>query len=822
MVNLSMAKTGPIFDYLKNRRADGVRSDMPPGDTPEHRMPIQRLSWGVNLCPPECSDVEFAKTVQKSALPDAQFYLDTCFITGKEVDPQVWEALLGRSIVLTHDTWQELGPWLENPHVNKDFRDTLVSAFKRKHPSIRFDDGSQNSSELESATHYYVRLLSLRKEAFAWAEIHLEHELGRKPTLDEINAFTQQIVQDRGMELARKGHKDKGKPNFYADEAVLARATVSAISTGRETAVLTRDSDLVEQFYKLLYLVDTHYRSFLIGHALKKQPLNFVEGNWPTDSKYFNSHYEDGRVFLLPANANDRFLPEQCDSVMIYVYRFSPNSDQTTMQSLAFCAEQQMLPLLETKGTADGRSTTLFDDWNFHRCISPYHQQEIGAHGALAIDKSIEIDGVTLSATDIELTMSRTEGISRVAISEPSADVGSKEDLDTAMLWSHLRCDQRLSWFPPRDPIATSESTIAKTIQYLPFHSRVYLDQSMLTAPLAREFRDALQQTGIGTTETIVDSAKAKIDKPKDCFATSLNREGYPKWLHPMKSPPFPEPYFAAHQQYVALLAFRKLIGRIVRRQLTEKLQRMPSEDEWKEEIESIRGDHLERSIDAEERANDVHYYAEDELVVSAVLDAIVSGCDLVLLTKSRIVQQQFISFVLQLDLHYRAWSLALHERRQGVDLAKLTEPDQQFESLGYAGAMSVRGVSFSYVKGCLPEEALSLQLQCWVLQGSGSSFSFQPVGFLAERPMHALLRTRGETNGRNTKLLGSEDLQFFWRRENGHVKGVVARGELSSTSIGSKKFPRDDRLHLSVDEVPTKDLISIANYCDFPNRAAD
>ena len=158
-----MPKSDPTLTYLQQRREDAFRYDLLPNDTPANRMPIRRLSWNMNSFQETCSDEQFAEAVQGSALSDAQFYVDTCFVTGREVDPKLWAALLGKSIVITQMTWRELGPWLDSPFVNHDFRDLLLEVVRVGHPGVRFEVSSNPDPHLEHATRYYIELLTLRK-----------------------------------------------------------------------------------------------------------------------------------------------------------------------------------------------------------------------------------------------------------------------------------------------------------------------------------------------------------------------------------------------------------------------------------------------------------------------------------------------------------------------------------------------------------------------------------------------------------------------------------------------------------------------------------
>ncbi len=49
------------------------------------------------------------------------------------------------------------------------------------------------------------------------------------------------------------------------DESLVFETVANGIRSGRPSLLLTRDRDLLEQFYKLCWLIDTHYRAMLIA-----------------------------------------------------------------------------------------------------------------------------------------------------------------------------------------------------------------------------------------------------------------------------------------------------------------------------------------------------------------------------------------------------------------------------------------------------------------------------------------------------------------------------------------------------------------------------
>lgn len=278
------------IEFLKNRRPHSVHAIVQPHDTPEHRAPVPRLAWHFPGERGRTDDEHLAAVLEQGSLSDGQFVLDTGFLTGGDVTQRLWEVLLGRRILIPPLVWMELQPWLETPFRNQFIRDQLVLAKERGHANVDFLQPLDETSELDLGIWYYVRLLGFRKMIFPYVEAKLRESLQRAPTSNEVDFRVRQLVQDRGWQLAVKGKDDSEKPNFLADESTVVRAVTMALATGRETTILTRDTDVIEQFYKFIYLLDTHYRSMLIASAYHTQPLNFreqvMDDNGPSWSAY--------------------------------------------------------------------------------------------------------------------------------------------------------------------------------------------------------------------------------------------------------------------------------------------------------------------------------------------------------------------------------------------------------------------------------------------------------------------------------------------------------------------------------------------------------
>jgi hypothetical protein len=81
---------------------------------------------------------------------------------------------------------------------------------------------------------------------------------------EEVRARLQQVFGPRGQLIAAKARGKQGITRS-TDEEVVYVAIAHALRSGQPTAILTKDEDIQEQFYKLVWLIDTHYRGFLFA-----------------------------------------------------------------------------------------------------------------------------------------------------------------------------------------------------------------------------------------------------------------------------------------------------------------------------------------------------------------------------------------------------------------------------------------------------------------------------------------------------------------------------------------------------------------------------
>lgn len=313
---------------------------------------------------------EFCRRVA-NAPEDVLFFCDTNLFDSK-TDERLWEALLNNEgkMVLIPPVCRELEPWLA---WNAD--QAAGRAILDEEPSVRFLGLKPGDQREHTAYEYYVDLLGFRKRLVDLELAKFEEEYGRPPSDEDRRDLMQELhnkVGSRGYLLAKKGSIEKGSPNFYTDEILVYLAMKTGIETGREVVILTKDEDIQEQFYKLQWLLDTHYRGMLLADMYASDPSRFVTQPMPIDNPEFGAMFEgDDNVlverpnWLIGGHAAP-LLPPYCHPVGVHCWIVGEKLSQTV-----FCAEREMERLLHTKGVTGGLNTYKFGEQNCHLWLAP-------------------------------------------------------------------------------------------------------------------------------------------------------------------------------------------------------------------------------------------------------------------------------------------------------------------------------------------------------------------------------------------------------------------------------------------------------------------
>ena len=246
-----------------------------------------------------------------------------------------------------------------------------------------------------AALIHYVTLLTARKRMMRWGELEFERQHSRSPLPTDAQAvagIVQKAVGERGFLFAKKGAQEQGGGGYSAaDEELVYTAVAAALRTGRQSVLLTRDEDLLDQLYRLMYLIDSHYRSMLLARAYREDFTAFRTHPAPTAGPWAET-FQGGSNVLVERDMElpHRVLPSQFTFVAVSCWLVGD-----FFQQLTFGAETEMQRLLELKGQTHGMNTDLLGARNCHLWIDvmPPPRPGMPACFAIAQDHTHDVDG---------------------------------------------------------------------------------------------------------------------------------------------------------------------------------------------------------------------------------------------------------------------------------------------------------------------------------------------------------------------------------------------------------------------------------------------
>ncbi len=328
---------------------------------------------------------------------DATFFVDSSIFDSALL--ATWRALLDEParVVLVPHVRREIEGW---------------AAANAAHPAsqaltqeaICVVDPATWPGHLQANLTYYANLLGFRKRVYQAAVITREAELGRELTEAERIRTKQEAgntLGARAIMLARKGSKTSpASPNFYTDEILTSAAVLNAIYTGHHTVLLTRDADLFDQFYKLQWLIDTHYRGMLFADAyladLGRFPLIEMPSGTPWDEAFAAG---PNRLLLRSDEEVASLLSGQYEAIPVECWLITGTESQ-----LHINLETPMRRLLAAKAATGGLNSEKVAPRNMHIWLAPLSiPEEFRGCAALAVDRRIGLRqfGMAMAGLDV-------------------------------------------------------------------------------------------------------------------------------------------------------------------------------------------------------------------------------------------------------------------------------------------------------------------------------------------------------------------------------------------------------------------------------------
>lgn len=391
---------------LSDKGLDGVLA-APEVDVREGTILIPRLTYAIT--PKVEFDAQALCRTFEEEMADVVFFADTSLFDWQS-PPCVWNFLLRRRrLVLLPPVLTELDPWLERNPSHPAAAPVLARSAEINFPSLA------DAEEQKAAFGYYVNLLAMRKRLVRARAIAFETKHGRPPSAEELSALKRELHHqfgERGYILARKGVEgDAHVPIYYTDEVVVYSAFEHALKTGQDAMVLTNDEDLAEQFYKLQWMLDTHYRSMLLARAYKDDPAAFPLRGVPDGLLEAFEGTDSVLIERSPEQIAD-VLPHEFQFVMVSCWVLGDRLTQ-----LLFGAETGMNELLGVKGRTRGLNTEILDGRNLHLWLAPYDvPAELRGCAAVARDRRVRFEqtGALVPIFDVNQTLYTGERFKRL------------------------------------------------------------------------------------------------------------------------------------------------------------------------------------------------------------------------------------------------------------------------------------------------------------------------------------------------------------------------------------------------------------------------
>jgi hypothetical protein len=220
-----------------------------------------------------------------------------------------------------------------------------------------------------------------------------------------------------------------------------------------------------------------------------------------------------------------------------------------------------------------------------------------------------------------------------------------------------------------------------------------------------------------------------------------------------------PDEEFAKHgyNYYLNLLALRKMMGPLATAVLAKRLGRPPSQEEFHAEVQRQFGERgyllAKKGLEAQNSSNKL---TDEHLVVTAMLNAILTGSEAVIVTRDPDVLEQFAKLCTLMKEHYRATLAA--ERYSSNPSAYAFEEvplvDDNF-CARFSGGSVLRFETTDGEFNPLPAKFHFVMIYCLLIGGAQDNMKVTASSFCAETEMAHALRVKATTSGLTTDKFG-------------------------------------------------------------------
>ena len=176
------------------------------------------------------------------------------------------------------------------------------------------------------------------------------------------------------------------------------------------------------KFGKLVFLIDTHYRSMLLAERFATDPAahsqwrlrNLGWYEWDRFVGVDDFLFDTG--FRSPLDWREKLLPPLWGQAGLNCFWLAGGPEVLQVSIMTFCAERGMARLLEVKGRAGGLNTDRLSGKNCHYWPFP-ETDKAPPLGAVVEDKMINVLGHEFAVLDMMHALHSNEGAIRTYFS---------------------------------------------------------------------------------------------------------------------------------------------------------------------------------------------------------------------------------------------------------------------------------------------------------------------------------------------------------------------------------------------------------------------
>ncbi len=430
-------KTGYFLKQLEPLASRSIL--VPPNVHVPGRVPFIRLGCQGPTPKLRWTGREIAARFGPSVHPEATFFLDTGIFSAYE-DGALWDLFLRRQTLIPPAIWIELRPWIRNPRKNAHIRDLLLDSVRKQLASREktegttdyfYDEGGRWSVGMKVRTvagryqrhgqDYYCRLLMLRKLIGKAINRSMERELGRPPSDEEFHALAQHVHGERGYQFAKKGRDWAGPGMLDSDEQLVVAAFLTAIMDGSDVYIVTRDTDILDQFVKLRILIKEHYRAMHTAEKFASDPLSLPFREISTvENDFVQSRFVGTSVLEMRMPETEfKVLPPNFHSVIVHCLLLGGARDQPSFSYACANVETEMAQTVKIKATTGGRSTDRFGDHNCTIRTVRFNHRQHTVVATIGKEKTITLGDNKVGFDDYHNVLFCNEAITHYSIIQP-------------------------------------------------------------------------------------------------------------------------------------------------------------------------------------------------------------------------------------------------------------------------------------------------------------------------------------------------------------------------------------------------------------------